>query len=207
MTQRNIRLTGLQARQIVGQHHQRACQGRQIIVGRQRVVGQHGLGQRLGLLGEPGRTVQLDHEQRAHDLMQVGDAESQTRVVGRGFEERLKRQTRLLERLVDFVPDPTEGGQVNLALRAHRSIGGLSTGSPPPSRGRDGVGVLVRLIRSHSPFQPSVEGGVLRADIVRQAVGNLKPATDACSSRARSDSLPIESAVWRVPVEVMVVAS
>ena len=40
-----------------------------------------------------------------------------------------------------------------------------------------------------------------------QAAGNLKPATDACNSRASSESLPIDSAVWRVPVEVKVVAS
>ena len=37
--------------------------------------------------------------------------------------------------------------------------------------------------------------------------GSLKPATEAWSSRARSESLPIDSAVWREPEDVSVVVS
>jgi len=37
--------------------------------------------------------------------------------------------------------------------------------------------------------------------------GSLKPATEACSSRARSESFPMASAVCRLPEEVSVVVS
>jgi hypothetical protein len=117
--ERYVRLSRLQPRQVIGQRQDAAREGVESPgIGRDLVVDDV-IGQRFRFLGEHGGAIELDHEQRAHHLVQMGDAETQARLVGGIFRERFERETRLFQRLVDLGLDPTQRAQVDFAVRAH----------------------------------------------------------------------------------------
>ncbi|MCY1392974.1 hypothetical protein D9M71_78600 [compost metagenome] len=71
-----------------------------------------GLGKALHFFGEQGRAIELDHLQRALDLMDIGQAETHARRVLGVLDEVLQGLPRLLQGFRDFALDPLEGDVV-----------------------------------------------------------------------------------------------
>jgi len=83
------------------------------------LVVENSLGELLNLARQHCSPIKFHHEQCAHDLMQVRDTEAQPGLVPGILAERLERETRLLEGLVDLVLDPAKRGRIDFGLSAH----------------------------------------------------------------------------------------
>ena len=116
---RDVLVATLQAFQIIGQLHDAAHQHFVGIVLVADGVVEQALRDPFHFFDHHGRAVQLDHAQGALHLMQVGRAEAHQAGIGRILDIRLKRLSRLLERLVELLLDPVQSGEIDFLLQTH----------------------------------------------------------------------------------------
>ncbi|GBE10439.1 hypothetical protein BMS3Abin12_01009 [bacterium BMS3Abin12] len=118
----HVRVSGLHVVEVVGQLQDAAHED---LVGLAPAL--HGLVQEraaesLEFLGEQCGAVHLDHLQRSARLMQVGRAKLQLRGVAGILDECLQRETRLADRLVEFLLHPVQGAVVHSFVARHHAL-------------------------------------------------------------------------------------
>ncbi len=115
----NVLVTALQSLQIVGQLHHAAHQHGVAVLALAHLLLEQRSREPLHLLDQHRRAVQLDHAQGSLHLVQVTGAEADQAGIGRILDVRLQGLARLLERRVELLLDPAQGGEVEVFLKSH----------------------------------------------------------------------------------------
>ena len=180
--QREIGRPGLDPFEIVRQldqtHRQRLDR---LLAGPHRTVAEGDSG-RFHLLCQQPRPVEAEHLQGPADLVDLLDAFSDRLRAVASFGESLERAARLLDGLVELVPDPFQRTVIVSVAHAVSSSPTVLSGA-------------------------RVQTGSKRIHVTRDHAGRRNPATDFCRSSARLARSPIERAVMRVPSDVWTVIS